>query len=167
MRNPTGLVLFLVCSQAAAVAQLAQEDTITLDHAPIAFVNMNVLPMDTPAVLEGHTVIVEDCRIARVGPSNVVQVPDGMRISEAIAQKAPEKTLSIPTKRFAGVVHEREVSENSNGLPRSELRRLPTHVSGWVGSVRRPKGIRRPHRRVSAGTGVLLSLVHAPEKVLL
>ena len=42
----------------------------------VAFVDVNVLPMDREAVLEEHTVIVEDERITSVGPSAEIDIPD-------------------------------------------------------------------------------------------
>lgn len=46
------------------------------ESSPIAFVDVNVLPMDGDRVLERHTVVVEDGVIAQVGPSNRLPVPD-------------------------------------------------------------------------------------------
>lgn len=43
----------------------------------IAFVNVNVVPMDRERVLEGQTVIVRGGRIAEIGPAASVQVPAG------------------------------------------------------------------------------------------
>ncbi len=42
----------------------------------IAFVNVNVVPMDSERVLESQTVIVDGNRIARVGPADEVEVPE-------------------------------------------------------------------------------------------
>ncbi len=41
-----------------------------------AFVNINILPMDREAVLTNHSVIVKDGIISRIGPSEIVSVPD-------------------------------------------------------------------------------------------
>ncbi|MCH8873917.1 amidohydrolase family protein [candidate division KSB1 bacterium] len=41
-----------------------------------AFVNVTVLPMDREALLTNHTVIVEDGIISRIGPSEIVSIPD-------------------------------------------------------------------------------------------
>ncbi len=49
-------------------------------HAGTAIVNVNVVPMTREVVLDAHTVIVEDGRIAVVGPVDTVPVPDGMLI---------------------------------------------------------------------------------------
>lgn len=42
-----------------------------------AFVNVNVVPMDRERVIEKQTVIVRDGRIAEIGPTNKIKVPDG------------------------------------------------------------------------------------------
>ena len=41
----------------------------------LAFVNVNVVPMDGERVLGGQTVVVQDGRIAQLGPANKVKVP--------------------------------------------------------------------------------------------
>jgi len=41
----------------------------------VAFVNVNVVPMDSERLLEGQTVIVEEGRIADLGPSESIEVP--------------------------------------------------------------------------------------------
>jgi hypothetical protein len=43
--------------------------------SPVAFVNVNVVPMDADRVLERHTVIVRDGRIAELGPADSIAVP--------------------------------------------------------------------------------------------
>ena len=49
--------------------------------APVAFVNVTVLPMDRDRVLTGQTVIVRDGRIAAMGPAASVQIPaDAQRV---------------------------------------------------------------------------------------
>lgn len=48
----------------------------------VAFVDVNVVPMDSERVLEGQTVIVRDGRIAQIGPSGSVAVPrEAMRVA--------------------------------------------------------------------------------------
>jgi imidazolonepropionase-like amidohydrolase len=49
----------------------------------VAFVDVNVVPMDRNRVLEKQTVIVRDGKIAEMGPSARVQVPDGATRIEA------------------------------------------------------------------------------------
>src|SRR5690554_566102 len=59
---------------AAAAAQAPVEP----DRDTIAFVGVNVVPMDSERVLEGHTVVVQDGRIASVAADDS-QVPEGAR----------------------------------------------------------------------------------------
>ena len=42
---------------------------------PIAITNVNVLPMDSERVLAGHTVVVEDGTVTRMGPASEVPIP--------------------------------------------------------------------------------------------
>ncbi|MFC1660574.1 amidohydrolase family protein [Gemmatimonadota bacterium] len=50
-------------------------------EAPVAFVNVNVLPMDREQVLEGYTVLVEGGLISEMAPAHRVRVPyDAKRI---------------------------------------------------------------------------------------
>ena len=47
----------------------------------VAFVDVSVVPMDTPRVLSGQTVVVRDGRIAEIGPVRAVAVPrDALRV---------------------------------------------------------------------------------------
>jgi imidazolonepropionase-like amidohydrolase len=47
------------------------------ERGTYAFVNVNVIPMDSERVLEEHTVVVRDGRIAAVGPAATTEVPAG------------------------------------------------------------------------------------------
>jgi imidazolonepropionase-like amidohydrolase len=49
----------------------------------VAFVNVNVIPMDRERIVEGQTVIVRDGRIAEIGPAAKTKVPDGALRVEA------------------------------------------------------------------------------------
>lgn len=49
----------------------------------IAFVGANVVPMDSERVLEGHTVVVRDGRIAEVAPDADARIPDGAQRIES------------------------------------------------------------------------------------
>ena len=53
----------------------AQEGTLA--EEVVAFVGVNVVPMDAEEVLENHSVVVRDGRITVVGPSDEVSVPEG------------------------------------------------------------------------------------------
>ncbi len=47
--------------------------------APFAFVNVNVLPMDSEVVLASQTVVIEDGRISKMGPVHDIPLPPGTR----------------------------------------------------------------------------------------
>ena len=47
-------------------------------HAQVAIVDVTVLPMDAERQLEGHTVIVREGRIERMGPTAEVTIPSGV-----------------------------------------------------------------------------------------
>ncbi|NLB58448.1 MAG: amidohydrolase, partial [Gammaproteobacteria bacterium] len=64
------------CSGEAAVEPAAA--AIAPDPDAIAFVGVNVAPMDSERVLEGHTVVVQDGRISSVTEDDS-QVPEGAR----------------------------------------------------------------------------------------
>ncbi|MEZ4869491.1 MAG: amidohydrolase family protein [Caldilineaceae bacterium] len=72
----TGLLLglLLIGPGQKAVVILAQDAPTT------AFVNVNVIPMTTEAVLENQTVIVEGERITAIGPAAEVTVPEGAEV---------------------------------------------------------------------------------------
>jgi imidazolonepropionase-like amidohydrolase len=52
-------------------------------HVPIAFVHVNVVPMDQERVLLNQTVIVSDSRIVAVGPSSTTVIPANVQRIEA------------------------------------------------------------------------------------
>jgi hypothetical protein len=70
-----GLALWL--GYASAQICLAQQRTTTAatKNKTTAFVNVNVLPMDTERVLYGQTVIVRDGRIAEIGDAGKLKIP--------------------------------------------------------------------------------------------
>jgi imidazolonepropionase-like amidohydrolase len=70
------LVLASIMSVILSVSARAQDAAVT------AFVNVNVVPMDTEQVLEDYTVVVDAGEIAVVGPSAVVNVPAGAEVIE-------------------------------------------------------------------------------------
>lgn len=47
--------------------------------APYAFVNVNVVPMDSEIVLTSQTVVIEDGRIGKIGPVDEIQLPPNTR----------------------------------------------------------------------------------------
>lgn len=49
-------------------------------HAPYAFTNVNVIPMDNERILENYTVITDEDRIVEVGPAGEVEIPSDAHI---------------------------------------------------------------------------------------
>ncbi|MBM3745118.1 MAG: hypothetical protein FJW34_04920, partial [Acidobacteria bacterium] len=81
-RRQWRLGLALACAVWAGWAGAGPAVPLTLPAStPMAFVDVNVVPMDAERVLERHTVIVRDGRIAEVGPAESVAIPpDAERI---------------------------------------------------------------------------------------
>ncbi len=67
-------LLILAHPQQATVGGAAQE------RQPIAFVDVNVVPMDSERVIERQTVIVRGGTIAAIGPTSEVEVPSGVLV---------------------------------------------------------------------------------------
>jgi hypothetical protein len=74
--RPAAVVLLTVASLVAPAAAGAQTPT----HRHIAFVGVNVLPMDSQRVLPAQTVIVNDGVITSVGPAAQAKVPAGAAV---------------------------------------------------------------------------------------
>lgn len=53
---------------------------------PVAFVHVNVIPMDQERVLTDHTVIVQAGRIVEIGPAASTHVPNGANRIDAGGQ---------------------------------------------------------------------------------
>jgi imidazolonepropionase-like amidohydrolase len=69
-------VLFIFAISCSAVAQNQKAAS-----QPVAFIGVNVVPMDRERVIENQTVIIRDGRIAEIGPSSKVKIPqDAMRV---------------------------------------------------------------------------------------
>jgi hypothetical protein len=47
----------------------------TVTEKTVAFVNIDVIPMDSERALEGQTAIIKDARISEVGSSGAIEVP--------------------------------------------------------------------------------------------
>lgn len=72
-----GLLLAACSSPDSTDAAVDRNTAPVPSSAAIAFVGVNVVPMDREAVLENHTVVVEDGRILSVAPADEAQVPEG------------------------------------------------------------------------------------------
>ncbi|MGO1542349.1 MAG: amidohydrolase family protein [Luteimonas sp.] len=73
-----GLAL-AACSGDGGPAPAAAPAPVAPDPDAIAFVGVNVVPMDSEQVLEGHTVVVQDGRIASVAADDSL-VPEGAQV---------------------------------------------------------------------------------------
>ena len=78
MRTLVATVVALALATAAATGSAAAQE----GAGTTAFVNVNVVPMDSERVLRGHTVIVRGDRIVEVGPAASVTVPAGATVVE-------------------------------------------------------------------------------------
>ncbi len=76
-------MLFAIFFSAVVFAAWARPEAVDRNAAAaapqeaIAFLHVNVIPMDRERVLEDQTVLVERGRIVRVGPADRVEPPDG------------------------------------------------------------------------------------------
>ena len=70
--------LLAACSPSASDAATAEPARSPAPASQaVAFVGVNVVPMDRETVLEDHTVVVADGRIVSVAPADAAQVPEG------------------------------------------------------------------------------------------
>ncbi len=79
------LALLTLVLAACAVAAPVQDTPSTAGGEVVAFVEVNVVPMDRERVLERQTVIVRDGRIAEIGPAASIRVPEGGRALMGVA----------------------------------------------------------------------------------
>src|SRR5436190_11106579 len=73
--KPTGTRLLVVV--AGVVAATICFIVFRREPEAIAFVNVNVVPMDSERLLERQTVIVRDGRISEMGPADRISIPRG------------------------------------------------------------------------------------------
>ena len=74
-KHPGRIGFFMGLLLALSLPSAAQQRPAT-DEPVVAFVDVNVLPMDTERVLANQTVVVEGPTIVAMGPSDTVVVPD-------------------------------------------------------------------------------------------
>src|SRR5689334_13913872 len=74
MKKPITLLLTLLLTTSIAAAQTARTSSTA---NVVAFVNVNVIPMDRERVLRNQTVIVRDGRITTVGDARRIKPPKG------------------------------------------------------------------------------------------
>ncbi|MHC4557387.1 MAG: amidohydrolase family protein [Planctomycetota bacterium] len=70
-------VIFLLLSIGTQIAIANEPPPMAKDPAAIAFVNVNVVPMDSERILPGQTVIVRADRISEIGPVDTTDIPEG------------------------------------------------------------------------------------------
>jgi hypothetical protein len=57
----------------------ASQPTLQENSADLAFVNVNVVPMDQDRILERYTVLIKDDLITWLGPANSIELPAALR----------------------------------------------------------------------------------------
>jgi imidazolonepropionase-like amidohydrolase len=73
MKLLTPILLLIILSFSCAHAQTSE----------VAFINVNVVPMDRERILPKQTVIVKDGRIAAIGPVEKIKIPNGTQRIDA------------------------------------------------------------------------------------
>ena len=98
LRRAASAAALLSCTALAAPLEAQQGVT--------AFRDVHVIPMDTEQILQNHTVIVRDGRIAEIGPAATTQVPAGAMVVEGngryLAPGLAELHAHIPTPQQGG-----------------------------------------------------------------
>lgn len=74
---PSLFLIFITCVTSISQNEQRREEAATPAQQLVAFVNVNVVPMDRERVLAGQTVIVRDGRIAEMGLAGKIKVPAG------------------------------------------------------------------------------------------
>jgi imidazolonepropionase-like amidohydrolase len=73
------LVLIVLAVNCFASGQAGQAETSKTQA--VAFINVNVVPMDGERIIEGQTVVIREGRISEIGPAAKVKVPaDALRV---------------------------------------------------------------------------------------
>lgn len=80
------LLLGLLTFNLACQPDGSQSSQIQLQAGDMAFVHVNVVPMDQETVLQDQTVIIKDGRIDQMGDANSLELPSGMRIIDGQGQ---------------------------------------------------------------------------------
>jgi cytosine/adenosine deaminase-related metal-dependent hydrolase len=52
----------------------------TLSAEPVAFINVNVVPMSTETVIEQQTVVIEDGIVVSIGPVDDIPIPEAAKV---------------------------------------------------------------------------------------
>lgn len=99
------LIVVAVAATVASLVAPTASQSASAGNGVVAFVDVNVVPMDRERVLAGQTVIVRNGRIFEMGPTGTVTVPsDAMRIDGAGKYLMPglaEMHGHMPSGEFA------------------------------------------------------------------
>ena len=79
MRSALLVVLLLVSGSCAPPPAEQAEPAASngSTQLPVAFIGVNVVPMDSEQVLNGQTVVIQGDRITAIGPAGEIEIPDG------------------------------------------------------------------------------------------
>ncbi|MCI0491191.1 MAG: amidohydrolase family protein [Blastocatellia bacterium] len=100
LRNVTLLVIALVLM--APVALPGATEQMARDGNPVvAFVNVNVIPMDRERVLKNQTVVVRDGRIAEIGDAAKVKAPAGALVIDGRGKYLIPGLIDMHTHLFS------------------------------------------------------------------
>ncbi len=83
MRKPAGFLEALAVFYATALVAIVPSVFAYPLQSPIAFTNVNLIPMDREVILPGQTVLVDGNRIVQVAPSAQVTLPPGCTVIDA------------------------------------------------------------------------------------
>lgn len=72
--NPLIRLLASLCAICAITVGCSSASSPS--NSPIAFVNVNVVPMDSERILEGYTVVVKGTRVVELGPTGTIELPE-------------------------------------------------------------------------------------------
>ena len=98
--QPSPMSTLLLTLASLALPQVPQQGpapALPVDSTPVvAFESVSVVPMDRERILDGQTVVVRDGKIAEIGPSNQVQVPEGaVRVKVFALMLTPDTELTV------------------------------------------------------------------------
>ena len=73
--------LVFICIMTLTISSFFWSNSLAVNqmNQPIAFVNVNVIPMDYEHILINQTVIIQDDRITFIGPKDNVQIPENAK----------------------------------------------------------------------------------------
>ena len=128
MHRITAFIAILICSAVLGTSAATTSAKSAASTDSMAFVNVNVIPMDDEVVLEGYTVMVAGTRIIAVEPSDEFEVPEGTEVVDGAG-----KYLMPGLAEMHGHIPNRNQPNFSNELVENTLF---LYVAGGVTTVR-------------------------------